>query len=94
LHHYFDELVCGGETARGKPHPDPYLRACNLLNVSPEECWALEDSMNGTRAALSAGLSVFQIPDLIEPQGPERDLGQEIVPSLLRVLAHWEMLLY
>jgi HAD superfamily hydrolase (TIGR01509 family) len=92
LHHYFDQLICGGETARGKPHPDPYLRACNLLNVPPEECWALEDSMNGTRAALAAGLSVFQIPDLIEPQGPERELGQDIVPSLLQVFAHWATL--
>lgn len=90
LHHYFDHLVCGGETARGKPHPDPYLRACELLNVPPEGCWALEDSMNGTRAALAAGLSVFQIPDLIEPEGPERELGQDILPSLLRVLEHWK----
>lgn len=89
LHRFFDQLVCGGETDRGKPHPDPYLRACALLNVPPEGCWALEDSMNGTRAALAAGLSVFQIPDLIEPEGPERDLGQDIVPSLLHVLEHW-----
>jgi len=92
LDHFFQELVCGGETTHGKPYPDPYLKACELLNVSPEGCWAFEDSMNGTRAALAAGLTVFQIPDLIEPGGGERALGQAILPSLHDALAHWKSL--
>jgi len=92
LDHFFQELVCGGEATRGKPHPDPYLKACALLNVSPEGCWAFEDSMNGTRAALAAGLTVFQIPDLIEPEGSEREIGQVILPSLLEATAHWKRL--
>jgi len=78
----FTHLVCGGETQRGKPHPDPYLRACELLGESPARCWALEDSMNGTRAALAAGLTVFQIPDLVFPEEHERNLGQHLVHSL------------
>lgn len=92
LDQFFAALVCGGEAPRGKPHPDPYLRACALLDMPPERCWALEDSMNGTRAALAAGLAVFQIPDLIEPEGDERLLGQEILPSLKHVLEHWRSL--
>ena len=87
---YFSHRVCGGETSRGKPHPDPYLQACRLLNIEPGGCWALEDSITGTRAALAAGLTVFQIPDLIEPAGSERDLGQEILPSLVQVLERWQ----
>ncbi len=82
LDHCFVHLVCGGETRQGKPHPDPYLRACELLGESPSDCWALEDSMNGTRAALAAGLTVFQVPDLVFPEEHERDLGQHLVHSL------------
>ena len=80
--HRFTHLVCGGETERGKPHPDPYLKACEMLGQSPADCWALEDSMNGTRAALAAGLTVFQIPDLVFPEEHERGLGQHLVQSL------------
>lgn len=82
LDHRFVHLVCGGETQRGKPHPDPYLAACDLLGESPADCWALEDSMNGTRAALAAGLTVFQIPDLVFPEEHERNLGQHLAQSL------------
>lgn len=80
--HRFAHLVCGGETERGKPHPDPYLKACEMLGESPADCWALEDSMNGTRAALAAGLTVFQIPDFVFPDEHERGLGQHLVQSL------------
>lgn len=80
--HRFTHLVCGGETERGKPHPDPYLRACEMLGESPADCWALEDSMNGTRAALAAGLTVFQIPDFVFPEEHERGLGQHLMHSL------------
>ncbi len=82
LDHRFLHLVCGGDTPRGKPHPDPYLKACEMLGESPADCWALEDSMNGTRAALAAGLTVFQIPDLVFPEEHERGLGQHLVESL------------
>ncbi len=49
---------------RGKPSPDPFLLAAKLLNVSPEFCWALEDSPAGTQAALAAGCQVWVLtPD-------------------------------
>ncbi|HLG18051.1 MAG TPA: HAD family phosphatase [Blastocatellia bacterium] len=58
----FQELVCAGDTARGKPHPDPFLRALALLNaaeaqpIQPAECLVIEDSIPGIQAALDAGM--------------------------------------
>lgn len=86
LSEYFAHLVCGGETARGKPHPDPYLEAAGRLRVDPGLCWALEDSNNGVRAAHAAGLQVFQIPDLVPPSDEVRALGHIVVESLFDVL--------
>jgi HAD superfamily hydrolase (TIGR01509 family) len=86
LHDYFTQLVCGGETERGKPHPDPYLEAAARLLLDPRQCWALEDSNNGVRAAHAAGLRVFQVPDLVAPSDEVRALGHEVVGSLLDVL--------
>ena len=45
--------------AKGKPAPDPYLLAAEKLNISPEECWAVEDSIAGVSSALKAGCFVL-----------------------------------
>lgn len=87
LESYFCHMVCGEETPRGKPHPDPYLAAAAALQLAPADCWALEDSANGVRAALAAGCVVFQIPDLVQPSAETRALGHVIKTSLLDVLA-------
>lgn len=83
----FSCLICGGETARGKPHPDPYLAAVTALGIPPQSAWALEDSENGVRAARAAGLRVFQVPDLVVPTDEVRAMGHTIAADLLEVLA-------
>ena len=50
---------------RSKPDPEIYLLACRKLGVPPEEAMALEDSSNGLRAALDAGVMAVMVPDLI-----------------------------
>jgi HAD superfamily hydrolase (TIGR01509 family) len=59
---HFTVTVCGDEVPRGKPDPDPYLRAAELLGVAPEECLAIEDSPTGTLAAERAGAAVLVVP--------------------------------
>ncbi|MFL6278731.1 MAG: HAD family hydrolase [Vicinamibacterales bacterium] len=56
LDQYFRFIVASGETAAGKPAPDPYRRATELHPVLPEECVAIEDSRWGIESAKSAGL--------------------------------------
>lgn len=61
LRGYFVTIVAAGETARGKPAPDPYARAFQLLQRSngattPGRCVAIEDSRWGLESARSAGL--------------------------------------
>ncbi|MEE8079135.1 MAG: HAD family phosphatase [Pseudomonadales bacterium] len=87
---YFSHTICGGETPRGKPHPDPYMAAAAGLRLAPEQCWALEDSENGVRSALAAGCLVIQVPDLVIPGAEMRALGHVIESSLLDVLAWLE----
>lgn len=52
---------------KSKPDPEIYLRACELLNVSPSECYALEDSKNGLLSAHRAGCKPIMVPDLWQP---------------------------
>ena len=53
---YFTAVVSGEEIEKGKPHPDIFLKAAELLGVRPEECVVIEDSMHGVRAAIAAGM--------------------------------------
>ena len=86
---YFDVLVCGNEVRNGKPDPEVFLTASEKLGEAPESCLALEDSINGIRAARSAGNITVMVPDMLQPT-PEllpmidflcRDLS-EVIPRL------------
>ena len=54
----FDAVIGGAELIKGKPDPEIYLRAAGLVHVSPEDCWVIEDSLQGIEAGLSAGMKV------------------------------------
>ena len=54
----FDAVIGGAEVTKGKPDPEIYLRAAGLVHVSPEDCWVIEDSLQGIEAGLSAGMKV------------------------------------
>lgn len=80
--HYFAVVVCGDEVPAGKPAPDPYLRAAQLLQLDPRRCLAVEDSPTGATAAEAAGCAVLVVPNAVPvPDGPRRHQ----VPSLAGV---------
>ncbi|MGH6987702.1 MAG: HAD family hydrolase [Caulobacteraceae bacterium] len=63
----FAEIVCRGDYEKGKPAPDPFLKAAERLGVEPRLCLALEDSHIGVRSAAAAGMMTVMVPDLLEP---------------------------
>jgi len=58
----FDVVVTGDQVANGKPHPEPYLTAADLLGVPAAECVAIEDSPTGAASADAAGCRVVVVP--------------------------------
>ena len=81
----FDAVIARGDYPRGKPHPDPYLRAACVLDRSPAHCLVLEDSHNGVRAACSAGTMIVMVPDLLEPTDEMRQLCLAVIETLHEV---------
>ena len=55
----FDYLVSGVDCAHGKPEPDIYLKAAELLGKDPADCIVFEDSANGVAAAKGAGMYCY-----------------------------------
>ncbi len=56
---YFASIGCGDIVPHKKPAPDIYNWVLAELQVTPQDCIALEDSNNGLRASLAAGIRTF-----------------------------------
>jgi HAD superfamily hydrolase (TIGR01509 family) len=75
----FDVIVAGDDVRHGKPHPEPYLKAAELLRVKPEDCVAFEDSVTGIRSAEAANTKAVGIKNIVDiPLEP----GRIIWPTL------------
>ncbi|WP_413353378.1 HAD family hydrolase [Microbacterium sp. 1P06AB] len=61
----FDVVIGGDDVTRPKPHPDPYLQACEALGVDPVDTVAFEDSITGARSAVAAGTVTVGIPHMV-----------------------------
>ena len=67
---YFDVLVTGDTVSRGKPHPEAYLTAVELLqendpHLGIHHCIALEDSVPGVAAAVASGVTTVAVPHIV-----------------------------
>ncbi len=85
---FFDVVVCGDDVAAGKPAPDPYLRAAELLGVAVADCVAVEDSPDGALSADRAGAAVLVVPSEVPvPGGPRRVHRADLVGLTVQELA-------
>ena len=66
----------------GKPHPGVYLTTANKLNVLPQECLALEDSLNGVLAAKAAQMKCIAIPEPLQYNNPKFAIADITLKSL------------
>jgi HAD superfamily hydrolase (TIGR01509 family) len=67
---YFAIRCTAADDKYGKPAPDVYIRAAKTVGIDPTDCIALEDSPNGARAAVAAGMTCYAVPDPAH-SGPE-----------------------
>jgi HAD superfamily hydrolase (TIGR01509 family) len=85
-------LASGNEVANGKPAPDIYLLAAQRLGIAPEDCLALEDSIPGSQAAVTAGMVTVAVPNG-RAHADAFSHAHDSLPSLHEVLAHLDELL-
>jgi HAD superfamily hydrolase (TIGR01509 family) len=81
----FAAVVTGDAVTHGKPHPEPYLTAADLLGLDPADCVAIEDSPTGVGSAVAAGVPTIGVPHIVPI--PPRE-GLVLVESLHGVGAH------
>ncbi len=64
----FDVVINGSDLERGKPDPDPFLKALEKLELSKNECIVVENSPLGITAARRAGLYCVAVASTLEPE--------------------------
>jgi HAD superfamily hydrolase (TIGR01509 family) len=77
----FDVIACGDQVQEKKPAPDIYRLVLASLRLASEDCIAFEDSMNGLRAARTAGLATVVTPSRWTAQENFSDANL-VLPSL------------
>lgn len=63
LHHLFAAIVTREDVEHGKPAPDLYLRAAEMLGTPPGRCLAVDDAAEGIAAAINAGMRTLTLRD-------------------------------
>jgi len=54
-------LITSTDVLRGKPDPEPYIKAAKILGLAPADCIVIEDAPAGIRAGKAAGARVFAL---------------------------------
>ncbi len=86
IYQYFKTITTGDDVQVSKPNPTIFLKAAASIQVQPEQALVLEDSENGVRAGVSAGMRVIQVPNLVQPSQELLKLNHEVLESLDSVL--------
>jgi beta-phosphoglucomutase-like phosphatase (HAD superfamily) len=74
-------ILTGDDVVHGKPHPEMYLKAAAKMSIAPSRMLVLEDSGNGTAAAIAAGAVTVSVPS---PHTIEQDFtGATLVAESL-----------
>ncbi|MCB1169178.1 MAG: hexitol phosphatase HxpB [Leptospiraceae bacterium] len=82
LRSLFSVVHSAQKEKRGKPAPDVYITACEMLRKKPEECMALEDSPGGVLSALGAGMQVVAVPHPDHRMHPDIRKAHLVLDSL------------
>ena len=78
----FTEVYSAESEVLGKPHPGVYLTTAKKLNIPPQSCLALEDSLNGVLAAKAAQMKCIAIPEASQQDNPKFSIADRVLQSL------------
>lgn len=69
------------EVPRGKPAPDLFLHAAAAMGADPAACVVIEDSLNGVRAGLAAGMQVWRFTGGSHLKGLDLTAPEDAIPT-------------
>jgi beta-phosphoglucomutase family hydrolase len=88
---YFDVIITAEDVEKGKPEPDVFLKASNILKIKPKNCVVIEDAPVGIEAAKRAGMKSIALTtthDKEELQAAQmimKDLSNISIEDIIRL---------
>lgn len=83
---YFSSITSAEFLKHGKPHPEVFFKCAENLNISPQNCLVIEDSVNGVKAGKAAGMKVIAIPDIEHKDDNRFEIADYRLNNLLDVI--------
>ena len=85
LENFFESVIASEDVSVGKPNPEVFLKAANLLGLSPSSCLVIEDSPHGIEAGQRAGMKTLALTTT-HPKEVFSELKPDLVFSSLKTL--------
>jgi HAD superfamily hydrolase (TIGR01509 family) len=82
IENYFDAVHSAQFENHGKPHPDVYISTAKKLNINPQACLAIEDSVNGVISAKAAKMKCIAVPEHSQERDKRFGIADIIISSL------------
>lgn len=89
IHTCFDLVVDAQMVKNGKPNPECYLMAAQMLAVNPDECLVFEDAPSGVLAGKAAGMKVVNIPSPFVKGSSELKKADFHLDNISEVTLEW-----
>lgn len=84
LDHFFDAVSDGNNITHSKPDPEVFLKAAEMLQLSPEQCLVVEDAVSGAQAGHAGGFQVACFGDA--SQAGAGDFNMKHFSELLKII--------
>lgn len=85
---YFNTIKTREDVDKVKPDPALYVKALNALSLEPAEAIAFEDSLNGSAAAIAAGMHCVIVPNPVTNHLPFQNYRLKLISMAEKPLAH------
>lgn len=82
LKDYFDAVSDGNNIVNSKPDPEVFLKAAQMLGISPSECIVVEDADAGIEAAKAGGMYAAAVG--AAEHNPKADISAASVEELYK----------
>jgi HAD superfamily hydrolase (TIGR01509 family) len=82
INSFFHHAQSAEDLLYGKPHPEVFLLSAKSLDVLPNQCVVIEDSVNGIISAKAAGMKVIAVPEAHNHGNPRFTIADLILNSL------------
>ena len=85
LETYFEGLISSEDVSIGKPNPEVFLKAANVLGLPPSECLVIEDSPHGIEAGQRGGMKTLALTTT-HPREVFSELKPDFIFSSLKTI--------